>query len=259
MSTSMDAILKGEATPPEEKPEVEETKDAKPEGGQEADKGESEGDTKTGDDPGEDPAKGENKATPPAAEKMVPLEATLDERDRRKEAELRANTAERKLAELTQSEETPDFNEDPQSAFAHFQKTADEKANTRFVNMSVEVARSAHDDFDEVMGTYKELVTANPSLHHEALAASHPGEFAYQAALRHKQLSEVGDIEAFRQKAFEEGKKAALEEAGNPEKPGEKRSSLPESLASERSVGDRRGPQWSGPAPLGEIFAPRKK
>lgn len=218
----------------------------------EADQGDATGETKA-----EDAAKESATPAPKDELKTVPMDALLDERRKRQELEHRLQALE---AGKPAEEDKPSFFEDPEAALKNLRQEIEAGRIDDRVNLSVEFAKSRHDDFEDVMGkAWPNLVRSNPEIMNAAAQSPNPGEYAYQACKRALVMQEVGgDPAAFRQKiydeAFEAGKKAALEEkVAQAEKDAALQESLPESLAGERSAGSRSGPAWGGPTPLDNI------
>lgn len=259
---SLEDVLKGnveetkepEVEAKEEKPEQEaaaETPEKKPE--EPTQEGEAVSD--------EEPApKGEEKAAPPAAEKIepnAPIAALLDERDKRQRLE-------RELEELKKSqapaEPEADFFEDPEGALKKRDAAFREELLKNKLDMSQAMAKESHPDFDEVLGKFNKAMETDPSLKgrakiiwDDALNQPHPALSIYKAVQRELAVQEISDPTEYRKKIEAEirAELAKEKEAPAEEKPA---PSIPESLADERSVGSRKGPEWTGPTPLGEII-----
>lgn len=181
------------------------------------------------------------------------------ERKKRQEAERRYQELERKLHEMQQPK-APDALTDPQGYAAHIRSAAlDER-----VNNSVDLAREAFADFDEVMGagmeTWGAAVAKDPTLFERAMTQRNPGKWAYQHMKRAKVLEEVGDDP----NAWKEAQKASLraeieaELKGKLELEAKNRQPVPSpSLASASSGGRATAPIWSGPKPLNEVLKRR--
>jgi hypothetical protein len=193
---------------------------------------------------------GEIEAAPPAAEREpahIPIAALMDERERRQ-------AAERQLAELN-AEPKPDFYEDPEQAFAqHQQETAASMENVK-VDMSVEMSRMMHEDYDEKLQVWSQMSANNSLLYDQAAQSAHPGEFAYQAAKNQMAIAEMGNPTEYREKLKAELKleleadakaKADADQAA--------RSAIPKSLADDRNVGGRGNPVEPDHTPLDAIF-----
>lgn len=188
-------------------------------------------------------------AEPPAAKEetkeqsQVPLASLLDEREKRQAAEKRVEELE------AQKEPEKDFFEDPEGRLKKLESDLEARTTNRFVDLTVDLARKNHDDFDEVMAGWKELVDANPGILQQVMSSENPGEESYKIAKQYQSVQEIGDPKEYREKLKEELKAELLEEMKKPDG-----KALPESLATERNVGSRKGPEFSGPTPLGEIL-----
>ena len=189
----------------------------------------------------------EEKAVTPAAkeeprEQAGMLAAMLDEREKRQ-------AAQKELEDLKAQQEPPkDFFEDPEGHLKKLRDDLEASTTNKFVDLTVNLARKNHDDFDEVMTGWKELVDANPGILQQVMSSENPGEESYRIAKQYKSVQEIGDPEAYRAKLKEELKAELLKEL----KSGDTQT-LPDSLATERNAGSRKGPDWSGPPSLSEI------
>lgn len=251
---SMEDILKGTSDKPEEpkaeakeeKPEQEaaaETSEQKPEEQTQEESAVSEGKEETKD----------VKAAPSAAEKSehtVPLAVHLEERKR----------FQSELDELRKpkEEETPtDFFEDPEAALKQRDQAFNDQLLKQKLEMSQAMAEQNHADFNEVLGKFNTAMETDASLGarakiiwNDALSKAHPAEEIYKAVKRELALQEISDPDELRKK-IEAEVRAELAKEKPEEKPA---PDIPESLADERSVGSRSGPEWAGPTPLGEII-----
>lgn len=255
---TMEEILTGSADKPAE-PEAE-AKEEKPEQEAAAETPEQKPEEKSQEETSvsaeEEAPKGE-KAAPPAAEKTepsAPIAALLDEREKRKEAE-------RKLAEIEKAqkpEEETDFFEDPEGALRQRDQAFEEKILQNKLEMSQAMAKQSHPDFDEVLGKFNKAMETDETLKgrakaiwNDALTQPHPALSIYNAVQRELALQEMSDPDELRKK-IEAEVRAELAKEKEEEKPAS--PDIPESLADERSVGSRKGPEWAGPTPLGEII-----
>lgn len=118
------------------------------------------------------------------------------------------------------------------------------------LDMSEMMVRQANPDFDEVKAEFMALAEKNPVLAEQALADAHPWNKAYAIAKNHRAMTELGatDVETLKAKIREE---LMAEMQANPAPAAQ---GLPPTLSSERSVGSRSGPAWTGPAPLSDLL-----
>lgn len=180
--------------------------------------------------------------------------AIREEREKRQ-------TLERELEALRQQiqavqnppEPPPSVFEDEQGWQQHFGsqvvQTAVQQATLNAkLDMSEMMVRQANPDFEEVKAEFLALAQQNPTLRDQALADPHPWNKAYQIAKNHRAMQELGatDIDTLRAKIREE---VLAEVQASPV-----RQAVPPSLASERNVGQRTGPQWQGPKSLSDLL-----
>jgi len=202
-------------------------------------------------------------ATPPVADEPEDWTKAkaLDERQKRQEAEQRIALLERQLEHtMRQPEpEIPDAYEDPEGYTEHVagtleQRFANELYETR-KTLSEEVARSRHEDYDEVVSTFVQLANSDPTGNLISQLHSHPNPagFAYNLAKQHLLMNEVKDPEAYRQKVREEI--MAELKAGTTAQPAPSpAASAPTSLASVPSAPPATAETWPGPESLEELI-----
>jgi hypothetical protein len=216
-------ILEGE-TEAAELPETpaEETVEAEPQG-----------ETAEGEEPA---AEGE----PPAPEddedgKTVPLKALHDERGKRQELERRLEQLEKQQTQQP-NPKAPDPVDDPEG----FQQYQDQRMLNDRVELSLEIGREMHENFDEVYGVFLEEAANNPLLAQKALQAKAPGLHCYREGLKLMKTREIGDPETYAQRKVEESTAALrkeLDELKQQMATGTKRAQIPPSLAESRSSG----------------------
>lgn len=201
--------------------------------------------------PKEEPTEPEEtgvEVSPPEIEEtqdtQVPLAALTAEREKRQ-------IAEQQLAAQQPVEQKKDFFEDPEGALNDQKQTFDESLINMKVDMSVELAKTVHSDYAEVVedGTWKELVQINPSLLNQSFQSSNPAGFAYQQCQSHKLMKEIGDPTTYKDRM----KAEILGEIETEATAKAARENLPESLASTPAA-TTKAPGWSGPETMEEIF-----
>lgn len=208
------------------------------------------------DEKGRFAAKGETESAPPApAEEKFDPAPVIAERRRRQEAEQRAQALEEQLKALqSPPAPPPSVFEDEQGWQQHFgsqvvsEAVAQASLNAT-LNMSEMLARQANADFDEVKAEFLSMAEQNPSLIAQARSDPHPWDRAYKIAKNARTMQELGatDIGALEAKLRE--KIMAEMASATPPAP-----RLPETLSTERNVGQRTGPAWSGPRPLSDLL-----
>lgn len=236
---SLDEILNDE---PSAAPVVEAEQPARDEQGRFAPKGEPEGAS---------PAPVEEPAFDHAAVKGERARRQAAEQDRDTlRADVEALKAQLQQQPKAEPEPVPTIWDDDQAALAHnrHQSVSEARFQAR-LDTSEMLASQAHDDFDDVKAKFLEMAQGNPALAQQALEAKHPWEKAYQIAKNAATMAELGatNLDELRAKIREE--LTAEMQAIPPVRPG-----LPPTLTTERNVGARSGPAWSGPASLEDLL-----
>lgn len=214
--------------------------------------------------------KGETEGEPPAPVEKPAFDgaATIDERRKRQEAQQERDALRAELEALKQQFQAnqqpkeppappPSIWEDEQGWQQNFGGQVVQEAVTAAtfnarLDMSEMMTRQANEDFEEVKAEFLALAEKNPTLREQALSDPHPWNKAYQIAKNHRAMQELGatnvaDLEAkLREKIMAEMQQQA---PLAPARPG-----LPPTLATERNVGSRAGPAWSGPTPLSDLL-----
>jgi len=213
--------------------------------------------------PETDEAKGEEakeetpaaEGEPPAPEdvKNVPINALLDEREKRQKAEERIKELEAKEKGEDKAER-PDLLEDPEGFAKSIEDKVERAVQVRHFNASEHRARKEHGDdaVDEAMETFLTMVKADPLLGQKAQTHPEPFDFVIETVTNHKQVEEAGGLEEWRtteRTKMRAELKAELEAeaSGKSDAKKETRDALPETLAGEANKGERTGPEWSEP------------
>lgn len=210
-------------------------------------------------------AKGEKEPeTPEVTQEKEPRKEVRQEMSERERAFLAAahderikrQALEKRLQELQQAPqgEAKSFWDDPEGSLNKFEeKISGVVMNTR-LNTAEAIARSKYKDFDEQVQVFAGLLQQVPGLHQQWLNSGDPAEFAYSTGKKHREISQLGNLDSWKaqkekeirlqlQKEFEE-KQAAFEK---------EKSAIPGSLSDARgSV--QHTPQFSGPTPLDSIL-----
>ena len=162
--------------------------------------------------------------------------AVLDERRKRQELE-------RKLAEYEKAKpERPDVFEDQDGAFGHVKDELRSEIGNIKLELSQDMMRSIHEDYDELESEFIELAKDNAALLTELNQAKNPARFAYETAQKARQAAELKDVEGMRAKIEAEMRaeieaklKAEAEESAK--KKSGKDQALSPSLAASTSTG----------------------
>lgn len=251
MEKSLDELLD---EPNETQTDVQETE---PETVQEPEQVEQEAQSLERDEKGRFAKKGEESASPAPVEKKEEFDgaATIGERRRRQEAEDRIAELERQLQSFQNPPAPPpSMWEDEKGWQQHFGQQITNEA-TQFaslnakLDMSEMLAGQAHTDFDEKKAVFLELVQSNPELRQTAMQDRHPWEKAYQIATNHTTMQEMQatNMDELRAKI-----RAEIEAEMGGQAP--TRPTAPPTLSTQRNVGARSGPEWSGPPSLSDLL-----
>lgn len=201
---------------------------------------------------------------PPASEQEpshIPVAALKDERTKRQQAETerqelaaRLQQYEAYFQQLQQQAPQTDEEPDPIDALtAQIEQSVMSKVQhqhlTDKVNMTEVFARQKWADYDEKVELFKAEAQKNPFLVQQLMQAPNPAEYAYQVSEQIAVARNYGGTAPSREQLEAEIRQKIMAEIGMSPKP-----TAPTSLASERSVGSRSGPAWSGPTALGDIL-----
>ena len=178
----------------------------------------------------------------------VPLAALLDEREKRQEAQ-RSYAA---LQEQMSSKKEPtDPFEDFEGAFNEMADGLMQAVNSRFIDLTTDLERSLHNDYEEMESLFLKEAATDPSLIHKMQNSSNPAKFAYNHAKSKSELEEAGDLDALKAKIRAELETEILGEAS---KDRDTRDSVPNSLSDARASGKSTGRAQAGPTPLDALF-----
>lgn len=166
----------------------------------------------------------------------------LDERRKRQELERRYAELEAKLKAPEGKEEGVDFFSDPDKALGQVKdEIRSELANAK-LEISQELMRERHEDYDELESEFVDLAKDNPVLIKQLSEAKNPAKFAYETAMKARKANELENVDTFREKirAEEREKIRAELEAEmkqNAEKAQKRDKALAPSLANQRAAG----------------------
>lgn len=139
-------------------------------------------------------------ATEPPKEEHVPYQAMKAEREKRQEAQRKAEELEARLKQIeaAQQQPQPQFYEDPDGYINARLQQAQQQFQQRFIAAMEADARAQHEDYDEAIGYLREK--ANPALIQQVFQSPNPAREAYSLAKRMQAFEQMGDPEAYRQK-----------------------------------------------------------
>lgn len=196
MSDELEEFVK-EATAPEETPAedsaTEETPQPEPQADAETgDKAEPEQQAEAEDVP-------PTSAEPEKQSDSVPISALLDEREKRQQRERELKVAQAQL-EQQQQQPTPDLLDDQQGYADHIQHQVDGKIRNVTIQMSQEMMRSQHEDYDQVEDKFLEMAQNDPRLGAEMATHPMPAKFAYETVKKAEQYAEMQDVDTYKAK-----------------------------------------------------------
>jgi len=179
------------------------------------------------------------------AEAAAYKKAMREEREKRQAAEAR-------LRELQTPKAPVDPWVDLPGTLSQHQQQLREEMFVERCNVTEEMARERHKDFDEVREVFLEEAQKNPQLFAQLRQERNPAEFAYREGLRIRELKDVnGDFSAYKSKLEKdiEARLTAQFEA----KYGKSTPAVPTSLNSDSSPAVATE-VYAGPPPLNKIL-----
>jgi hypothetical protein len=203
-------------------------------------------------------------APPPGAAKdhgPIPIQALLDERDKRQRAERELEEWRRRAAPPPAPPQRPDVFADPDGAFQHIEQQVSEQVARARLDMSVMMEQASKPDYAEKEGAFIEAVKANPALYQQMLADPHPAGFAYRVGSQVLAMREIGDPAGYRERIEKELRErleaeyAAKYQQVTP--PAAPLPAFPTSLSTARAAAPRSpAPAYNGPTPLTALGNP---
>jgi hypothetical protein len=197
----------------------------------------------------------------------IPVAALRDERQKRQQLEAQLEQYETYFSQLQQQAAQPpampDMYEDPGGYTAwiaaqvrdhvmqEVQQAGEQYGSTTRAEVSELLARQKYEDYEQKIEVFKQAMIENPFLIDQVKRAADPANFAYQAAGKYLEAKQYGSSGTSSRGAIEaQIRQQIMSELGLSSTP-----RAPSSLASERSIGSRSGPAWSGPTALGDLLA----
>lgn len=113
-----------------------------------------------------------------------------DEKAKRQELE-------RKLAEKDKPEEVkaPDPIEDPEGYAAYVKNQTASIQSAMRIELSQEMMRQSHADYDEKEAAFLELAESNPALISQLQQSTNPAKFAYDTVVKHERMSQFDNFD----------------------------------------------------------------
>tara|TARA_R110002096_G_scaffold51370_1_gene134284 strand:- start:661 stop:1425 length:765 start_codon:yes stop_codon:yes gene_type:complete len=200
-----------------------------------------------------DDSKGEDNAEPPSAEKTkqetgnVPIQALLDEREKRQayEAQMRQMQSQLEKQNQQPAPTAPDVLDD-QAGFAnHLQQSVREEIQTSKIAQSQAMMRMMHEDYDSMESTFVQMARQNPQLVQEMNASPMPALYAYETAKKAEKFSQMQNIDEYQAKLkaeITEQVRAELkaEMEGKVQSDADLSNSITPSIANARAAGTNR-------------------
>lgn len=141
--------------------------------------------------------------------------AVLDERRKRQslEEEIKQLKGQMQQSQETQVEKPkrPDVFDDPDGAFDYMNKMFDEKLNKTRFEMSREIVKSMHDDYQDVVNVFLDKAKNNPLLEQQLNTAPNPALFAYETGKNFIETQKLTDPN-YREQLKEELRKEIMAE-----------------------------------------------
>jgi hypothetical protein len=187
--------------------------------------------------------------SPPEPEKSdkqtdnVPITALLDEREKRQQFERQVKDYEAQLEKLKQQPvQAPDLLDDQQGYANHIQQQVDQKIRTATFEMSQQLMRAQHDDYDQAADAFLEMTKSNPQLVADMQAHPIPAKFVYETAKKAEQYAAMQDVDTYKAKLKAEARtevKAEMEAEAEAkaEKEAKLNGALAPSLTNTRAAG----------------------
>jgi hypothetical protein len=197
----------------------------------------------------------------------IPIQALLDEREKRQRAERELEEWRRRAAPPPAPPQRPDLFADPDAFGAHVEQQVTEQVTRARLDMSVMLEQANKPDYAEKEGAFIEAVRANPALYSQMLADPHPAGFAYRVGSQVLAMREVGDPASYRERIEAElrekleaeyAAKYRSSELGREQvSPPQHQSAFPTSLSTARAAAPRSpAPAFNGPTPLSALGNP---
>lgn len=225
--------------------------------GKEGDKPEGTDETETDDDSTPESDASKDKPKDDEGESWTKA-AVLDERRKRQElqAELERLKQER---EPDRAEEAPDWYAEPERAAEAQRQQFEQMLFTQKVELSQDMMRSQHADYDEMEQKFFDLCQENPALRTELRLSANPARFAYETAKKASEYEAMKDVESYKAKLKAEVRSELEEQIRKEQEAAQarlekKRAAADPSLASASSKGGLSSSDYSGPTPLDEIL-----
>ncbi|HEX7720466.1 MAG TPA: hypothetical protein VF389_11720 [Woeseiaceae bacterium] len=203
-----------------------------------------------GEPEAKEPPKEEAKEDEP--KQTEPPPGVLQERDKRKAVEAELQQLRQRLEQPQQPEQIPDVFENPEAYHQYMmnqisavRQEAEQRVLNERLNLSQSGAEKEHGK-ETVQAAYEWFqgkAAQNPALIQEVIGHRDPYDYAVQLYKRETTFGQADPSDYQEFLAWKSGQKPEPQKA-------------PETTATSRSMGGRKGPQWDGPTPLNQILDP---
>jgi len=215
------------------------------------------------------PQDGQQEA-PPASKQdhgPIPIQALLDEREKRQRAERELEEWRRRATPPPAPPVRPDVFADPDGAFQHIEQQVSEQVTRARLDMSVMMEQASKPDYAEKESAFIEAVKSNPALYQQMMSDPHPAGFAYRVGSQVLAMREIGDPAGYRERIEQELREkleaeyaAKYQQVTPPAPPPAPLPAFPTSLSTARAAAPRSpAPAFSGPPPLSVLGNPGLK
>ena len=123
----------------------------------------------------------------------------LDERRKRQEAQKELDDYKAQMAEKAKVE-TPDVFEDQEAYTNHIRSEFDQKLINQRVELSRDILKDQHKDYEAMEQAFIELASTTPGLKEQVLQQSNPAKFVYEQGKKHTQFKEMQDVDTYKSK-----------------------------------------------------------
>lgn len=252
--TSLEDLLSDKELP-ESTEEAEQTETTGEETSTEEATAETEQETKEKDDSTPE-SKAEQKTEDEEGPESWTKSAVLDER--RKRQALEAELEKLRQGGQPPEAEKPDWYGDPEKAAQAMQQQVSQQAFNTKLDLSQDMMRAQHEDYDELETEFVDLAKQDPRLIQEMQQATNPARFAYDTAKKAREYAAMKDVDSYKAKLRQEveaelRKELEAEQQQKAEKHQKKVGAIDTSLASSTSSGLKSN-DYAGPTPLEDIL-----
>jgi len=183
--------------------------------------------------------------TPEKTEKQsdnVPISALLDEREKRQQYQQQLKDTQAQLQQMQQPREAPDLLDDQGGFVNHIQQQVDNQIRSSAIQMSQEMMRSQHEDYEQVESKFLEMATANPELGAQMSNHPMPAKFVYDTVKNAEQYADMQNVPAYKAKLKAEARaeveaEIKAEAQAKADKDAKLNGALSPSLATTRAAG----------------------